>query len=229
MDSIYSDGTYLDSNPQWHSEDSEHKARWIAGILSGLSEPIQTIAEVGCGAGEIIVELKKLFPRADFWGFDVSPHAISICAPKASQGVTFHHGEIGDLDRTYDILLAIDVLEHVEDYMGFLRSLKAHAKYKVFHVPLDLSVQGLLRGKSIMYARHTVGHLHYFDQQTALATLQDCGYEIISWHYTRGSEELPNMKVRAKIMNIPRKLLRMVSEDLSVRLLGGASLLVITR
>ena len=44
-------------------------------------------------------------------------------------------------------LLMDTVLEHLEDYFGFLRKLKTRATYKVFHIPLDLSVQtGFARG-----------------------------------------------------------------------------------
>ena len=127
------------------------------------------------------------------------------------------------------MLLAIDVFEHVEDYMGFIRGLKDKATYKVFHIPLDLSVQGLLRGKPLMHSRQVVGHLHYFFKDTALATLTDCGFEVIGWDYTHGAEELPGRNLQTRLLNTPRKIARALNEDFAVRLFGGASMMVLTK
>lgn len=40
--------------------------------------------------------------------------------------------------------MLIDVFEHIEDYMDFLRSINSRAKYFVFHIPLDMYIQGLI-------------------------------------------------------------------------------------
>jgi 2-polyprenyl-3-methyl-5-hydroxy-6-metoxy-1,4-benzoquinol methylase len=48
-------------------------------------------------------------------------------------------------DTYFDVVMAIDVFEHVEDYLGFIRRLRVKGEYKVFHIPLDLSVQTVLR------------------------------------------------------------------------------------
>lgn len=227
--SIYADGTYLTNNPNWHMEDSPAKARWIGEVLKRINEPLRTIAEVGCGAGEILLELHKEHPEAQFFGYEISEQAYSICSSKETAAVKFLFEDIMRSDKHFDVLLAIDIFEHVPDYMGFLKQLKNLATYKIFHIPLDLSVQGTLRGTSLMHTRKTVGHLHYFDKDTALATLTDCGYEVIHWNYTFGSEELPNKRLRTRALNVPRRLLRLVNKDFTVRLLGGASIMVLTR
>ena len=84
----------------------------------------------------------------------------------------------------------------------------------------------MLRGKPILAARQTIGHLHYFTKDTALAVLRDCGYEIIDWNYTHGAESLPNRALRTRILNVARRLIGVVNEDLSVRLMGGASMVL---
>jgi hypothetical protein len=73
----------------------------------------------------------------------------------------------------FDIVMAIDVFEHVEDYFGFLRKLRGKAEYKIFHIPLELSVQSVLRSSIIIEGRKSVGHIHYFTKETALETLKD--------------------------------------------------------
>lgn len=226
----YFDGDYLAHNPTWHAEHSPRKARWIDEILRRNGLDPKTIAEVGCGSGEILVELKQQRPEASFTGFEISPDAYSICSSKQGPGLEFR---LEDLLQSqpgrFDLILAIDVFEHVPDYLGFLRALRERASNHLFHIPLDLSVQALLRGTTYPILREQTGHLHYFFKYTALATLRDCGYEVVDWNYTRSSQELPGKGLRTKLANLPRRLMQLASEDLSARLFGGYSLLVLTR
>lgn len=226
----YLDGAYLTHNPSWHAEHSPTKARWIDELLERNGLEPQSIAEVGCGSGEILVELKKRRPNAQLTGFEISPQAFAICSPKQAPGLEFRLADLLQTEtKPFDLLLAIDVFEHVPDYLGFLQALRSRARHHIFHIPLDLSVQALLRGTSYPILRDQTGHLHYFFKYTALATLRDCGYEVVDWTYTRSSQELPGKSLRTKLANLPRRLLQLVSEDLSARLFGGYSLLVLTR
>ena len=226
----YLDGAYLAHNPSWHAEHSPTKARWIDEMLRRNRVDPGSVAEVGCGSGEILVELKKRRSEARFTGFEISPQAYAICSAKQEPGLDFRLADLLEAaDERFDLLLAIDVFEHVPDYMGFLKALKGKAEHVVFHIPLDLSAQALIRGTSFPILRDRTGHLHYFYKYTALATLRDCGYEIVDWSYTRSSQELPGKGLRTKLANLPRRLMQLVSEDLSARLFGGYSLLVLAR
>ena len=80
--------------------------------------------------------------------------------------------------------MCIDVVEHVDNYIGFLNKIKKISKYSIFHVPLDLSVQSIIRTTPIFYARNSVGHLHYFNKEILLEIFKDLNFEIIDFHYT---------------------------------------------
>ena len=112
--------------------------------------------------------------------------------------------------------------------MGFVRGLKQKAKFKIFHIPLDLSVSALLRGK-LMDGRNSIGHLHYFTPDTAIATLSDCGYEIVDTMYTPSFEELSKESWKAKLIKLPRYILYKVSPKLLSTLIGGVSLMVLAK
>jgi len=131
-------------------------------------------------------------------------------------------------DTYFDSLLCIDVFEHVEDYIGFVKTLKSKATYKIFHIPLDISVLSVIRG-SMMSARKISGHIHYLTLETALATLKDGGYEVIYHFYTTPFDDLPGKTVKAKIAKLLRKVLYAVSRDLMVKLVGGCSLIVLSK
>src|SRR5579863_7459919 len=90
VDGIYSDGAYLAQNPNWHVEDSPWKARHIERILRQNAIAPRTIAEIGCGAGEILVQLQKAFPNSEFCGFEVSPQAFALCRERERAHIRFH-------------------------------------------------------------------------------------------------------------------------------------------
>jgi cyclopropane fatty-acyl-phospholipid synthase-like methyltransferase len=190
----------------------------------------QTVCEIGCGAGEILRSLSThLEPSAKFFGYEISPNAYKICSQKANEKFTFRLANLLDDEKAYfDLVMAMDVFEHVEDYFGFLRKLRARGQYKIFHIPLDMSAQEVLRGKP-MDARKSVGHIHYFSKDTALATLEDCGYTVLDQFYTSGRTDLGGLGWKSHLMKIPRQALYRMNPDAAARVLGGYSLLVLAR
>ena len=120
----------------------------------------------------------------------------------------------------------LDVFEHVEDYIGLVRAVRSKARQKLFHIPLDLSVQAVLRRNGLLLRRDHHAHLHYFTKETALRTLTDVGYTIVDYFYTPRCIELGDLLVQ-KIARIPRKLSFTISPDLTVRVLGGYDLMVL--
>lgn len=225
---IYQSETYAENNPNWHEEDAPWKAKQIAEIINKNAIQFDTLCEVGCGTGDILLNLERSFGYARGYGYEVSPHAYRRAKAKETARTKFYLDDVFESPAThFDLMLVIDVIEHVEDYIGFAQKLRPLAKYKIFHIPLDLSVQSLFRERPIMNLRKNVGHLHYFFKESALATLQDCGYKIIDHAYTAGRLELPNQAASSRAMRIPRRAMFALNQDLTVRILGGYSLLVL--
>lgn len=94
--SIYSDGTYLAANPTWHVEDSPWKARQVLRMLGKHRIRPNSVAEVGCGAGEILRQLSSALPETFFRGFDISEDAIAMARRQETQRVKFFHADIRD-------------------------------------------------------------------------------------------------------------------------------------
>lgn len=227
----YVSGQYLEHNPNWHISDSPWKAKQIVSIIHKHSVTPKTICEVGCGAGEILVQLQKELPRnIKFFGYEVSPQAYAMCRQRENDQICFKLENIMDSDvQTFDLLLAIDVFEHVSDYLGFLRGLKSKADKFIFHIPLDISISSVLRPRSFLKVRHDVGHLHYFNRETAIATLIDCGFKPIDWQLTAGALEASSRRgsLNTRLANVPRRIVGSVSASWAARLFGGWSLLVL--
>lgn len=228
---IYTDGSYLASTGSWHEQDSPWKARQVKAMLERNGLKPKTICEIGCGAGEILNWLSQALPGdVQFTGYEISPQAYELCRTRANSRLGFRLGDLLEEESgPYDVVMAIDVFEHVEDYLGFLRRLKDKGRHKIFHIPLDLSVQSVLRASPILKLRRDVGHLHYFTKETALKTLEHAGYEIVDHVYTATAVELPDRGWKANLMKLPRRALFALSPDWAARLFGGYSLMVLAR
>jgi hypothetical protein len=187
-----------------------------------------TVCEIGCGGGEILRELSThLDPRTRFTGYEISPVAYNICSRKANEKFQYRLANLLDEPAYFDLVMAIDVFEHVEDYFAFLRKLRTKARHKVFHIPLELSALEVARGTPLIRQRRSVGHIHHFTKETALATLQDTGYRVIDHFYTSGRTELAHAGWKTRLMKLPRNALYGLNPDWAARWLGGYSLLVL--
>jgi ubiquinone/menaquinone biosynthesis C-methylase UbiE len=227
---IYLSGEYLARNPFWHLEESAWKAFQIMRMLQKNQIAPGTVCDVGCGAGEVLRQLQKaLASDCKLYGYDVSPQAIDLATSRANERLHFCLEDLCRADGAwFDLLLVLDVLEHVEDYHGFLRQLKAKGRYKIFHIPLDISVQTVFRKNGLLKRRHLHDHLHFFTKATALRALRDTGYEVLDHFYTARAIELGDA-LSQRLLRVPRKLCFALHKELTVRILGGYSLLVLAR
>lgn len=92
---------------------------WRGGILVALHDPLPEVEYSGC---EIASDTSK------FWGKHATKKiTFSVCDFLQEQ--TAH----------FDVLLLLDVIEHVPYPFEFLSALRGRADCYVFHIPLDLS------------------------------------------------------------------------------------------
>lgn len=231
LEEMYTSGDYLKKNPTWHVEESPWKAAQIIRMMKQNHIVPGTICEVGCGAGEILRQLQEhMHDECTLWGYDISPQAFELSKSRANERLHFKLVDIRqEKEALFDLILVMDVIEHLEDYVSFLREIRPNSQYKIFHIPLDLSVQTVLRTHGLLKVRESYGHIHYFTKETALQVLQDVGYEVLDYFYTARAIELPSNEITRKLLRLPRKLLFAIHRDLAARLLGGWSLLILAK
>jgi SAM-dependent methyltransferase len=248
FEDLYTSGAYLKKNPTWHLEEAPWKAKQILQILGSNDIVPQTICEVGCGSGEILKLLQQTLPgECALWGYEISPQAFELCKDKSNEKLHFKLANIAqEKDVHFDLILVMDVLEHVEDYFSLLRDIQQKSEYKIFQLPLDISVRSVLRGDILKY-RETWGHIHYFTKELALQTLNDVGYQVLDYFYSgQPSETIPIPwnafksnprkllrkilgRMKRSLLNVPVKLFVALNEDLTVRILGTSRLLILAK
>jgi SAM-dependent methyltransferase len=221
----YTDGSYAAATGgTWHFEDSAFKAGQVLRMLRGHPEVNpNSICDIGCGAGGVLAELeRKLDSTAWFTGYEVSPQAHALSQRLASARREYVLGDPFADAEFFDVALALDVVEHVEDCFGFMRQCGSKATWKIYHIPLDVSTSTLLRGTNCW---DSVGHLHLFTRETAIKTVEHSGQKVIDWFLTPVSLVRPHRRA-TRFTNIPRRIL---PELLASRLFGGYSIMILAK
>lgn len=80
------------------------------------------VLEIGCGTGAIMKELESL--AATVCGLDISPAALRYCRQRGIESVCVADAaSLPYQDNRFDLVVGVDVLEHVEDDAGALREI----------------------------------------------------------------------------------------------------------
>ena len=226
----YLSGEYLEKNPTWDDEDSEWKAGKVLEMIRNNNLDLNTVADIGCGAGGVLTSLAEELPDVEFSGYEIAPDASRFWKQISSKNLQFKVCDfLQEPTELFDALLLLDVFEHVPNPFEFLTALNNRAEYYIFHIPLDLNAISVAREKPLLHVRDKVGHIHYYTKGLALALLNECGYKVIDWSYTGAAFSAPKPTLKGKLARFPRRLLFAINRDLGVRLLGGDTLIVLAR
>ena len=192
MTSIYLDQTYIDANPTWHEEDLPWKAKQIARMINANHLNPCTVAEIGCGVGGILAELYEKLPQGTiFKGYEIASAAFERAKPKERERLSYYNEDLLSNDNYFDLLLIIDVLEHIPNYYSFAEACRKKATYMIYHIPLEVTVQSVLRSSfafTLDSGRNPVGHLHFFTAEFRphgfeRDRTQDSGFCLYGWRH----------------------------------------------
>ncbi len=229
---FYTSGGYLKNNPSWGFEDAKMKSILIDKIITRNGLHPLDVVETGCGAGGNLYEWSKLNPKIKtFKGYDISPQAIGLAKQFENERIKFYCEDFLFLDTApADFLLMIDVLEHIDDYIGFLQKLKNKSNYFVFHVPLDLCCRTIFKPHVLYQQRTSVGHIHYFTKDIIEWAIVDAGYEIIDQFYTKPVADTEASKSPKHLLKkAMRNFSFLINPDWSAKYWGGYSIMFLLK
>ena len=229
-ENIYEDGKYWLKNPTLHEKDAKFKSTNFLKIINKNKIEIKNLLDIGCGSGKFLNSLFELNNQIEYTGIDLSNTIIEIAKNKNNKKINFINTTFDKLNNNFTISTLNDVFEHVDDYIGFLKSLRGGSNYYYFNLPLDMNVLSVLLHRYQNY-RDEFGHLHYFSKKTALETLKYCGYKILDFKYNISifHQLKTQPSFNQLIALLPRIALISINKDFGIHLLGGASLSVLCK
>jgi 2-polyprenyl-3-methyl-5-hydroxy-6-metoxy-1,4-benzoquinol methylase len=155
----------------------------IAPLLRGSP---RRILEIGTGAGVTLAWLKQRWPDAETIGVDGYAPAVAELEKNADRAL-LHDLEqpLPDLGR-FDLILALDVLEHLREPVQVLRGLRERLNpdgaiiVSVPNVSHHKVIRGLI-GRKFEYADSGIldrTHLRFFTEQSTIELMRDAGLKI---------------------------------------------------
>lgn len=150
-----------------HGPACRHRRRMVANLAQTIAH--DSILDLGCGDGSLIAELKNKIPT-EFEGSDISNEAFAI-ARKNAPGVHFYQLDLmsGSLNKTYDVVILSEVLEHIENDEHVLTTIAPNARHVVISVP----------GGPADKVDRRCGHFRNYTDKLLGEKLERCGYDVV--------------------------------------------------
>jgi 2-polyprenyl-3-methyl-5-hydroxy-6-metoxy-1,4-benzoquinol methylase len=148
------------------------------------------ILDAGSGIGYYSQELNKLFPQASVYGIDIDKYKLDFCKnivkDRQLKKIEFNFKNLEQDTlpaNKYDLIVNIDVLEHVRDYQHILKkfySAMAKKGYLYIHTPQVNQVR--IFKKYFSNWSHEEHVREGFDKQDMAALLKHIGFSSIEIH-----------------------------------------------
>jgi len=133
---------------------------FIESILPRNQNPRPRILDVGCGTG---ANLEMLAEFGDAEGVDVSTDALSFCRQRGLNSVKLGEAEkLPYPDQSFDLVTALDVVEHLDDDLAGLREMHRVLKpggHVMMFVPAFMFLWGVQDDVSHHRRRYTMKQL----------------------------------------------------------------------
>jgi len=148
--------------------------RLMDGFFAALDGSMPTraptaVLEVGVGEGEVAERLRARWPGVPIAGIDLPDHELAAhWIGRAHSGAFADIARLPFPDDTFDLVLAIEVLEHVGDPIAALTELDRVSRGDlVLSVPRERiwCAANMARGKYLRALGNTPGHVNHWSKQ----------------------------------------------------------------
>lgn len=177
-------------------EVSEFKLPNLVALCGPGAQP-ESVLEIGCATGEIIAAFPVLQGGLKV-GIDISAENIRI-ARQRFPAVTFVDGDLAQCGAAdFECVILSDVLEHVEDDVGFLRAAAQKGRYTLVNLPLEDNWLNISRRYG---PEDASGHLRKYSLEQGLGLFARAGLKVLRhrrvWvHETAASAKRRELRLR---------------------------------
>lgn len=171
-----------------------HRNQLIRKKFGHLISESHSVGEVGCGNGLVLSYLSETL-RKSIDGFELDLDALKLC-PKVNGSLYIYDilQRQSDYLEKYQLLLLMDVLEHIENEQEFLCAVRDHITpegYLIVGVPMRQNLYSAYD--------HTAGHYRRYSQKYLKSVVESSGFRFIrsvQW----GHSYLPLLIIRKMIL-----------------------------
>ena len=184
----------IEQSHWWYTGRRKILTRFIEDICRRVTDRRPRILDVGCGTGANLLMLSQF---GDAEGVDVSEDALAFCRERGLENVKLGAAEqLPYEDGTFDLVTALDVVEHLDDDLAGLREMRRVLRpggRVLLFVPTFMFLWGLQDDVSNHRRRYRMPELQ--------RVLEQAGFEIERTTYANITFFMPILAMR-KLMRL---------------------------
>ncbi len=188
--------TDLDGEAKWLEYGAREKADSIDLLIKRGGIKLVSLLELGCGTGAVIKECARRKMASRFLAIDYSPKAVERLRHEAPE-IECVAADITDsafcLQESFDVVVLSHVLEHLENPVAFLRTIKDHLRFRhlIIEVPLENLLLLRVKARIVDRATNPAGHVQFFTSKSFKRLLTDAGLTVNDerWFVPKSSAE----------------------------------------
>jgi ubiquinone/menaquinone biosynthesis C-methylase UbiE len=248
MPNLYETNEYLKNNPSLHIDDSPYKINIIIPLIDKFIGQINSseinILDVGSGAGLILKGItdyirSKYSMKVNKYLLDLSPGMIDY---QRNVNPDFQKALNEDVclttlsNKEIDLVLMIDVLEHIPEPKNALSEIKRISNYAIFKVPLENSSifrvwDFIRRGMPLKRSIEQFSHVNFYTRDELKRQLRGAGVIIYEYYenafiYFASSPQYNNIALPREAFDFSGKFLNSYLPGVSTFLSHTALFLV---
>jgi SAM-dependent methyltransferase len=107
MDALFGSAEFI------RKYESQRRRKLYQEIVSLLPTEFDSIADLGCGPGFFLQYLSEVYPQKAIFGYEYSPVALRIAEERCRSATLIEHDLSAPVNRTFDVVVCSQTLEHV--------------------------------------------------------------------------------------------------------------------
>ena len=184
----------IEESHWWYTGRRKILSSFVQDICRRVTDRRPRILDVGCGTGANLLMLSKY---GDAEGVDVSEDALAFCRERGLENVKLGAAEeLPYDDGTFDLVTALDVVEHLDDDLAGLREMRRVLRpggRVLLFVPTFMFLWGLQDDVSNHRRRYRMPELR--------RVLEQAGFEVERTTYANITFFMPILAMR-KLMRL---------------------------
>jgi len=231
VNNLYQKDDYIKKNPFLHEEDSPWKVSKIIPLvdkfISYIDKSEINMLDVGGGAGIILKEIsiyinEKYKIKVNKYILDLSPGMLKIQKkrnPDIKKALNENICKTTFKNKEIDLVLIIDVLEHVSNPRKALKELKRISNFVIFKVPLEDCFFSKLwnfvnNGKPRQCIIENIGHINIYNIDKLKYQIEKHAGQLLDYCFTNVFEYYQNSDFYKKNMKFIKKIRNFISNYL---------------
>ncbi len=167
---------------EYYNVASDWKVRELVSLVP-YNKVFNNVLEVGCAFGVLLNNISDRLNIKARTGIDISSENISTAKSDWPE-CTFFNGTVEEFIRDvmpkmqnfrFDLVVLSDIVEHIPDDLGFMKTIREISSYVLLNLPLEKSISTRNR---VYDENDPSGHLHCYDKELAMNLINSSGFNI---------------------------------------------------